>query len=171
MKNHSNSNRITPASPGTRPDDEQPSPAQFPMDSFDSLTNEAEVDSRPLEVLVACLDATCETWDPSARQWVTESDGPTQVAAANTILARTVGLPPKRPCIVTEVEGWEPDLLHEADYLEMVDLAAASGVTLTQLAAAKKAMLLTLGENPQPPVSEIELVAWARRMHGLAGNS
>ena len=126
-----------PPSPATQgPPDET-----VPTDVVSAHLRETKGVSRALDTLLECLGATRNRWDTQKKEWVSEPDSKTRLAAAQLLLSYGVGHPVKRQEIVTtqaSAQAPEPSALIEAIDRKMAALLHRNDLTLPQLLAAKK---------------------------------
>ena len=129
---------------------------------------EENIALQAVQALARNLTATRHLWDTKKKEWIGVPDGPTQVAAARTLLAYTIGEPVKRQEILTgptPEEAPVPEELKATIEKKIAGFVTQDSVTLPQLLAARKALPgSVVTEKPWTPE---EWVAHARRVHGI----
>ena len=129
---------------------------------------EENIALQAIQALTRNLTVTRHLWDKQKKQWIDVPDGPTQVAAARTLLAYTIGEPVKRQEILTgptPEEAPAPEEVKATIEKKIAGFVTQDSVTLPQLLAARKALPgSVVTEKPWTPE---EWVAHARRVHGI----
>ena len=129
---------------------------------------EENVALQAIQALTRNLTATRHLWDTKKQEWNEVPDGPTQVAAARTLLAYTIGEPVKRQEILTgpvPEETPAPEEVKATIEKKIAGFVGQDSVTLPQLLAARKALPgSVVTEKPWTPE---EWVAHAKRVHGI----
>ena len=126
--------------------------------------------ARAIDTLLECLGATRNRWDTQKKEWVSEPDSKTRLAAAQLLLSYGVGNPVKRQEIVATQatpEAPEPSALIEAIDRKMAALLNRNDLTLPQLVAAKKQVEQSRKKAKATPMTEEEYTNRTRRIHGL----
>ena len=129
---------------------------------------EENVAIQAIQALTRNLTVTRHLWDKQKKEWIEVPDGPTQVAAARTLLAYTIGEPVKRQEILTGLtpaEAPAPEELKATIEKKIAGFVTQDSVTLPELLAARKALPgSVVTEKPWTPE---EWVAHAKRVHGI----
>ena len=129
---------------------------------------EENIALQAIQALTRNLTATRHLWDTKKQKWNEVPDGPTQVAAARTLLAYTIGEPVKRQEILTgpvPEETPAPEEVKATIEKKIAGFVGQDSVTLPQLLAARKALPgSVVTEKPWTPE---EWVAHAKRVHGI----
>ena len=129
---------------------------------------EENIALQAVQALARNLTATRHLWDTKKQEWNEVPDGPTQVSAARTLLAYTIGEPVKRQEILTgpvPEETPAPEKVKATIEKKIAGFVTQDSVTLPQLLAARKALPgSVVTEKPWTPE---EWVAHAKRVHGI----
>jgi len=129
---------------------------------------EENIALQAIQALTRNLTVTRHLWDKQKKQWIDVPDGPTQVAAARTLLAYTIGEPVKRQEILTgptPEEAPAPEEVKATIEKKIAGFVTQDSVTLPQLLAARKALPGSVVTGK--PWTDEDWVAHARRVHGI----
>ena len=132
---------------------------------------EENVAIQAIQALTRNLTVTRHLWDKQKKEWIEVPDGPTQVAAARTLLAYTIGEPVKRQEILTGPtpdEAPAPEELKATIEKKIAGFVTQDSVTLPQLLAARRALPGSV--VTEKPWTDEDWVAHARRVHGITEN-
>jgi len=132
---------------------------------------EENIALQAIQALTRNLTVTRHLWDKQKKEWIEVPDGPTQVAAARTLLAYTIGEPVKRREILTgptPEEAPAPEELKATIEKKIAGFVTQDSVTLPQLLAARKALPGSVVTGK--PWTDEDWVAHARRVHGITEN-
>ena len=129
---------------------------------------EENVALQAAQALTRNLHATRHLWDRARKKWIVVPDGPTQVTAAQALLAHSIGEPVKRQEVLTgptPEEAPAPEELRATIEKKIAGFVTQDSVTLPQLLPARKA--LPEAVVTQKPWTPEEWVAHAKRVHGI----
>jgi len=142
-----------------------------PNEKLAQILEDNDAVTKAVQTLLEMLNSTVEHWSKADEMMVLEVDGQTRTKAAQTLLAYAVGDPVKRQQILSgklPSEAVDRALLMENIDKKIAAMVNRPDVTVSELLQAKKSLVEAEKDAPLKKLSEAELVAEAKRIHGMA---
>jgi hypothetical protein len=137
-----------------------------------AMIDDREALGKALDTLVELLGSVVRHYDPQTREHELAVDGATRTKAAQILIEQRVGQAVKRQQIITgKMES--PVIGSREDFAKLIDekiyaMVNRPDVTLSELFAAKRSVVEDDKKQKMEPLNEAQLLAEARRIHGMA---